>query len=277
MEKGGTASMVLPPLLFVMGMRTLPQITEMPLRSLMFLIRQLLFAGSLVHGENGAVLDGALSVDISGDYAYVASYVGDALWNHWYFDPTNPTHVGVLQDTPNGAQLWWCFWCRCVRKLRLCDFPVFRCTGSSWCFSPRISHSCRSSAGFSETSANSFDYDWETMPLLRQEVPSLFILLIFLTPPIPIMLEMYRNGSGEQSSMIHGRLLSMVEKRTWHHSVRMLWKLLIWRRKNTPVHSSYLNKNKDDNTIKFPTSLFMKMECSLSLPSFLPDLLKLLE
>gem|GEM_PF-2916772 len=63
--------------------------------------------GSIVNGTGGALLSGAESVYISGKYAYVASFYGNALEIVDVSDPSNPRHAGSLTDGTGGALLYY--------------------------------------------------------------------------------------------------------------------------------------------------------------------------
>ena len=61
--------------------------------------------GSLTGGSGGALLDGASSVYVSGNYAYVASYASNALEIVDVTNPAAPVHKGSLTDGMGGALL----------------------------------------------------------------------------------------------------------------------------------------------------------------------------
>jgi Uncharacterized conserved protein len=67
-----------------------------------------LHKGSLMNGGGGTApnLNGALSVFVSGNYAYVASYYNNALEIVDISDPANPVHKGNIADGAGGAQLY---------------------------------------------------------------------------------------------------------------------------------------------------------------------------
>jgi hypothetical protein len=60
--------------------------------------------GSITDGESGADdLAGAISIAVSGNYAYVASSIDDGVQILDISDPTNPIGVGSITDGANGA------------------------------------------------------------------------------------------------------------------------------------------------------------------------------
>ncbi len=61
--------------------------------------------GTLANGTGGAVLSGPYSVDVQGDYAYVAVKTSSALEVIDISDPANPVHKGSLSNGTGGALL----------------------------------------------------------------------------------------------------------------------------------------------------------------------------
>jgi hypothetical protein len=61
-------------------------------------------AGSIANGEGGAKIHGYEHY-ISGNYAYLSTYIGDAIEIVDISNPASPTHVGLINDGDGGALL----------------------------------------------------------------------------------------------------------------------------------------------------------------------------
>ena len=76
--------------------------------------------------SSGLELDGATSVFVQGNYAYVAaSFDDDGLQVIDISDPTNPVGVGQLRDTCEFSIEWGEF-CFCSRELCVCSWREMR-------------------------------------------------------------------------------------------------------------------------------------------------------
>ena len=62
-------------------------------------------AGSISHGQGGALLGGPSAVAVNGNYAYVASFGSNALEIVDVTDPANPKHAGSITHGQGGAIL----------------------------------------------------------------------------------------------------------------------------------------------------------------------------
>ena len=62
-------------------------------------------AGAIAHGAGATALEGASSVAISGDFAYVSSLTSDSITVVDISNPQNPTEVAVVNDGDGGASL----------------------------------------------------------------------------------------------------------------------------------------------------------------------------
>ena len=62
-------------------------------------------AGSITDGAGGALLSDPSDVYVSGNYAYITSYVSNALEIVDVTDPTSPIHLASITDGTGGAHL----------------------------------------------------------------------------------------------------------------------------------------------------------------------------
>ena len=178
-------------------MPTWHRMWEMLLKSLIFPILPIpLMSVYLQDTPNGAQLDGASDVVVSGNYAYVTSQFSAALEVVDVSHPESPIHVGVLQDSQKTWQ---------IRSITI-EGKLCLCYG--------------------------------------KKCPRFFILLIFLTPPIPGLCwkctKRFRRAklNDPRSVVIYGGKAYVASFRS------DVVEVIDLTQKNTPVHSSYLNKIK---------------------------------